>query len=327
VVGTNNDFAYSASLSLASKTNLAQNSLFLLSATGNGKSHLAQAVGHHILAHYPLQNVCYVTAEDFINEMVHAFRHNSTEAFKEKYRTQSDVLILEDVHFLAGKERTQTELALALDYLFDADKKIIFTSCSLPNDIPKINDQLLSRFTSGLITQIEPPDFKTRLRILQQKIKENGCQVPSEVSDYLAAELSENVRQLESGLIGVMTKSSLLRNPVDLNLARSVVKHISRSHKQVTIDSIKELVCRHFNISVAEVVSNSRKQAIVRPRHIAIYLSRKYTDHSLQTIGKNFNKYHATIIHSINAVEKGLKTDASLGQQVAFFCHKLEAGE
>jgi len=326
VVGTNNDFAYSASLSLASKKDLAQNSLFLLSDTGNGKSHLSQAIGHYILSNYPSQNVCYITAEDFINEMVYAFRHNSTENFKEKYRTQSDVLILEDIHFLAGKERTQTELALALDYLFDAGKKIIFTSCSLPTDIPKINDHLVSRFTSGLITRIEPPDFRTRLRILQQKLKENGCKMPIDVADYLAAELSENVRQLESGLVGVMAKSSLLNSPINLNLAQSVVKNIIRQRRSINLDFIKEVVCKHFNISPDDIVSNSRKQSVVRPRHIAIYLSRKYTDHPLQAIGRNFNKYHATVIHSISAVEKGLKTDGSLRQQIEFFCHKLESG-
>jgi len=326
VVGTNNDFAYSASLSLASKKDLAQNSLFLLSDTGNGKSHLSQAIGHYILANSPSQNVCYITAEDFINEMVYSFRHNSTDTFKEKYRTQSDVLILEDIHFLSGKERTQTELALALDYLFDAGKKIIFTSCSLPTDIPKINDHLISRFTSGLITRIEPPDFRTRLRILQQKLKENGCKMPTDVSDYLAAELSENVRQLESGLIGVMTKSSLLRSPINISLAQSVVKNIVRQRKSITVDSIKELVCKHFNISVDDIVSNSRKQSVVRPRHIAIYLSRKYTDHPLQAIGREFNKYHATVIHSVSSVEKGLKTDGTLRQQIEFFCNKLESG-
>ncbi|MCP4113381.1 MAG: chromosomal replication initiator protein DnaA [Desulfobacteraceae bacterium] len=326
VVGNNNEFAYSASLSLASQKNSARNSLFILSNTGNGKSHLSQSIGHHILSHYPLERVSYITAEDFINEMVSALRQNSIDKFKEKYRSQCDVLILEDIHFLAGKERTQVELALSLDHLFDADKKIIFTSCYLPTDIPKMNEQLTSRFSSGLITNIEPPDFKTRVKILRKKIKENNYRVSNDVTDYLAAELSENVRQLESGLIGIAAKSSLLGKDVDLNLAESVIRNIVRQHKNITIDVIKELVCTHFNISINDIVSKSRKKAVVRPRQIAIYLSRKYTEQPLQTIGKSFNRYHATAIHSINAVEKELRADASMQKQLEFFAKKIEAG-
>ncbi len=327
VVGNNNDFAYSASLSLASKKDTYQNSLFLLSGTGMGKSHLSQAIGHHILDRYPKDRVYYVTAEDFSNEMIHAFRNNCIEKFKSKYRNKCDVLLLEDVHYLTGKERTQIELALTLDSLFESNKKIIFSSCYLPADIPKLNDKLRSRLSSGLISMIEPPDFRTRVRIIKKKSMAKGYNIPEDVTSYLASELTDDVRQLESGLFGVTAKSSLLSVPLDLSLAASVVKNIVRSRKTITINTIKKLVCKNYRVSVSDIVSSSRKQIIVQPRQMAIYLSRKYTDLSLQAIGKSFNRYHATALHSISAVEKGLREDATIKKKVDFFCKKLESAK
>jgi chromosomal replication initiator protein len=327
VVGGSNDFAYSASLSMASKNNSLPNALFLLSKTGMGKSHLSQAIGHYILSEHPSDRVYYMTAEEFSNEMVYAYRHDSINAFKGKYRDQCDVLLLEDVHHLSGKERTQIELAMTLDTLFESRKKIILSSCCLPAEIPKLTDKLRSRFSGSLISSIDPPDFKTRVRILKKKATHNGCQVPENVIDYLAGELTEDVRQLESGLIGVTAKSSLLGMPIDVRLAESVVKNIIRNRENITIDTIKKLVSKYYTISVKEIVSSSRKQAIVRARQIAIYLSRKYTDAPLQTIGKSFNRYHATAIHSIGAVERALKENGPIQKQVEFLCDKLESGK
>lgn len=327
VVGGNNDFAYSASLSLASRRNSRQNSLFLLSKTGMGKSHLSQAISHYILSEHPSERVYYMTAEDFSNEMVQAFRHDSINKFKARYRHGCDVLLLEDVHYLSGKERTQIELALTLDTLFESGKKIIFSSCYLPVDIPKLNDKLQSRLSSSLISNIEPPDFRTRIRILQKKALHNGYEMPEDVMQYLAGELTEDVRQLESGLIGVTAKSSLLGTPIDLALAESVVKHIVRQRKKITIDVIKKLVCKYYSISMDQIVSSSRKQSIVRPRQIAIYLSRMYTDAPLQAIGKSFNRYHATALHSINTVERAVKQNSPVQKQVEFLRLKLESGK
>ena len=327
VVGGNNDFAYSASLSLASRRNSRQNSLFLLSKTGMGKSHLSQAISHYILSDNPSERVYYMTAEDFSNEMVQAFRHDSINKFKARYRNGCDVLLLEDVHYLSGKERTQIELALTLDTLFESGKKIIFSSCYLPVDIPKLNDKLQSRLSSSLISNIEPPDFRTRIRILQKKALHNGYEMPEDVMQYLAGELTEDVRQLESGLIGVTAKSSLLGTPIDLALAESVVKNIVRQRKKITIDVIKKLVCKYYSISMDQIVSSSRKQFIVRPRQIAIYLSRMYTDAPLQAIGKSFNRYHATALHSINTVERAVKQNSPVQKQVEFLRLKLESGK
>jgi len=326
VVGGNNDFAYSAALSLASQQASQQNTLLLISNPGMGKSHLSQAVGHQILAQFPSERVYYITAEDFTNEMVYAFRNDSIDKFKEKYRKQCDVLLLEDIHFLTGKERTQTELALTLDCLLNSNKRLIFTSSILPADIPKMQDQLKSRLLCSLISNIEPPNFRTRIRILQKKSIENGFDLPEEVTQYLAGELSENVRQLESGLIGVAAKSSLLNRAVDLKLAESVVKNIARRKKLITIDVIKKLVCKHYNITPEVLASSTRKQAVVKPRQIAMYLARKYTDQPLQAIGKSFNRYHATALHAIGTIERGVKSNSTIREQVKYFSKKLESG-
>ena len=327
VVGGSNDFAYSASLCLASRKDAQQNSLFLLSKTGLGKSHLAQAVGNHVMIRNPEERVYYVTAEDFSNEMVQAFRHDCIDQFKTKYRNQCDVLLLEDIHDLSGKQRTQVELALTLDTLFEAGKRIIFSSSYLPGDIPKMNDKLRSRLSYSMISAIEPPDFRTRVRILQKKAVLHGYQVPLEVIQFLADELTDDIRQLESGMSCVVAKSSLLGMPIDLSLAAGVVKHLARQRKQITIEVIKKLVCKYYSVSAEDLMSSSRKQKLVRPRQLAMYLSRIYTDAPLQAIGKSFNRYHATALHSINSIQKELKSNTVIQQQVGFFRKKLDSGK
>ena len=327
VVGANNDFAYSAALSLASRREYQPNALLLLSNTGMGKSHLSQAIGHHVLSEYPDERVYYITAEDFSNEMVQAFRQDSINKFKGKYRNRCDVLLLEDIHYLSGKQRTQEELALTLDSLFEAGKRIIFSSCYLPGDIPKLNDELRSRLSGSLISKIEPPNFRTRVRILRKKALSKGYQIPDSIIEYLAGELTEDIRQLESGLNGVAAKSSLLGSPIDMSLTESVVKNMVHQRKKITIEAIKKMVCKYYNCSLNEMVSRSRKQNLVRPRQMAIYLSRRYTDAPLQSIGKAFNRYHATALHSIHCIEQGLKESSVIQKQVEFFHQKLESGK
>jgi chromosomal replication initiator protein len=292
-----------------------------------GKSHLSQAIGHHVLSINPEDRVYYITAEDFSNEMVQAYRHNVIDKFKGKYRKECDVLLLEDVHYLSGKERTQIELALTLDTLLESGKRIIFSSCCLPADIPKLNEELRSRLSCGLISTIDPPNFRTRVRILQKKAGANGYRMPDNVIHFLADELTGDVRQLESGLNGVAAKSSLLGMPIDLGLAESVVKNIVCQRKRITISAIKKLVCKYYSISLEDMVSRSRKQNLVRPRQMAIYLARHYTDAPLQSIGKSFNRYHATALHSINCIERGIKQNSSIQKQVQFFRQKLESGK
>ena len=327
VVGKNSDFAYSAALSLAARNLGNQNALYLHSKTGLGKSHLSQAVGHHIFKTFPTERVYYITAEDFMNEMTDSYRSSSIHRFKEKYRQNCDVLLLEDVHFLSGKSGTQEELSNTLESLMNANKKIIYSSNYLPSDIPKLNDKLKSRLSCGLISKIDAPDYKTRLRILKKTALSSGYDIPEAVLQYLASELTDDVRQLKSGFIGVAAKASLLGSDVDLALARSVVKNIVTSREGITLDSIKRLVCKYYNVSIADLTSPSRRQSIVRPRQVAMYLSRQYTDHSLQTIGKSFNRYHATTLHALKAVEKGVKEKGPFQKHVEFLSERLEKGK
>ena len=327
VVGGNNDFAYSASLSLATRKKQGQSALFLLSKTGMGKSHLSQAVGHHILKEAPAERVYYVTAEDFSSEMVHAIRSDAMDAFKTKYRSGCDVLLLEDVHHLSGKVRTQEELAATLDFLMESNKKIIFSSCYLPAEIPKMEEKLRSRLSCGVISNIDPPNFKTRIRILRKKAALNGYHIPEEVTQYLASTLTDDVRQLESGLIGVTAKSSLLGMPVTMELAEGVIQTISRRDKAITMEAIKNFICKEYGVLVKDLVSRSRQKSIVHPRQMAMYLCRRYTDSPLQAIGKSFNRYHATALHAINSIENGIKKETPLRRQVQVLCEKIEAGD
>ncbi|MBW2109051.1 MAG: chromosomal replication initiator protein DnaA [Deltaproteobacteria bacterium] len=326
LVGMCNHFAYNAALSMACEDRNDHAPLYLLSKTGLGKSHLSQAVGNHILKKNATIRVCYVTAEEFTNAMVHALRNDRIEAFKEKYRRQCDVLLLEDVQFLSGKLKTQDELAYTLDALYDAHKKLIFTGSYLPSDIPKMDEKLSSRLSAGVISSIDPPDFETRVEILRKKAALKKVEIPEEVVEYLASKLTQNVRQLESGLIGVAAKASLLGLPIDTELAESVVKNIVRRSRRVTIERIQKLVCKHYKLTKDELVSKSRKRAITQPRQIAMYLARRYTDQSLQTIGRSFNRYHATTLHAIGVVERHLRENGSIQKQVAFLSEKLESG-
>ncbi len=327
VVGKNSDFAYMAALSLASQKTPTQNSLLLYSPPGMGKSHLSQAAGHQILSAFPNERIFYITAEDFTNEMVIAFKRNSIDEFKKKYRSCCDVLLLEDIHMLSGRTRTQEELALTLDYLNEAGKKVIYSSSIQLAKIPKMSEQLKSRIAVSLISEIEPPDFRTRVKILQHKARGRSLRVPSEVIEFMAEELKQNVRVLESGLIGVTTKSCLLGVPVDLALAESIVKNIIATRKDITLDAIKQLVSREFGITAGDMISKSRKQAVVRPRQIAMFLARRHTDQTIQSIGKHFNRYHATVIHSIHTIEKEIKEKGEVKKQVDIIEQKLTSGK
>jgi chromosomal replication initiator protein len=327
VVGKNNDFAYSAALALAARKNVQQSALFLLSKTGMGKSHLSQAIGHHILSQTPSERVYYMTAEDFTNEMVSSYKSNCINDFKDKYSKGCDVLLLEDVHYLGGKERTQIELTHTLDSLFNENKKIIFSSCYSPSEIPKLSDTLRSRLTSGLISSIDPPDYRMRMKILKKYAQVNLWNIPTEIMELLATELTQDVRQLKSGLAGVTTRSSLMGCQVDLELAGTVIKNMVHQSRSITIKTIIQMVCKYYNLTPKELVSRSRKQAVVRPRQVAIYLSRRYTDQPLQVIGKSFNRYHATALHAIGVIEKGMRQSSTIQGQIEYFRQKLESGD
>jgi len=326
VVGHNCNLAYQATMELASGKSANVNAVFLLSGTGMGKSHLSQAVGHKILSVSPGERVYYMSAEDFTNEMVHAIKSNSLDTFKKRYRDGCDVLLLEEIHMLSGRTRTQTELALVLDHLYESGKKLIFSSCASPSEIPRMSDHLISRLGQSMMTAIDAPDFKTRLRILRAKARCRGIELPGQVAEYMAGELVDNVRQLENGLIGVASRSCLMGDQIDLDLAEQVVKNIVTRKKTITIDSISRLVSREFGVPLKDMISRSRKKSVVRTRQVAIFLARRHTSQPLQSIGRKFNRKHATVIHSINSVEKELKLKGELFRQVQIIEKKLESG-
>jgi chromosomal replication initiator protein len=326
VVGHNCNLAYQATMELASGKSANVNAVFLLSGTGMGKSHLSQAVGHKILSVSPGERVYYMSAEDFTNEMVHAIKSNSLDTFKKRYQDGCDVLLLEEIHMLSGRTRTQTELALVLDHLYESGKKLIFSSCASPSEIPRMSDHLISRLGQSMMTAIDAPDFKTRLRILRAKARCRGIELPGQVAEYMAGELVDNVRQLENGLIGVASRSCLMGDQIDLDLAEQVVKNIVTRKKTITIDSISRLVSREFGVPLKDMISRSRKKSVVRTRQVAIFLARRHTSQPLQSIGRKFNRKHATVIHSINSVEKELKLKGELFRQVQIIEKKLESG-
>ncbi len=324
VVGMSNDFAYTASVTLASERDCYHNPLFLLADTGLGKSHLSHAIGNQILQETPEARICYVTAENFTNEMIASLKNGSIEQFKKKYRNQCDLLLLEDIQFLSGKEKIQDELAFTLDALLNTNKKLIFTSSYPLDEIPKMNANLKSRLTSGIISSISPPDHETRVRIITKKLEIESTFLPEDVILFLANELTGDIRQIQSGIIGILAKSSLLNLPIDLPLARTIVGNISKKQRQITMQEIQKLVCKCYKVSLDDLISRSRKRSIARPRQIAMYLSRKYTNLSLQAIGRAFNRYHATTLHAIETVEGLLRKKSSDCRQIQFLSERLE---
>jgi len=324
VTGPSNQFAYLASLALATDKNLYNNALYLFSSTGLGKTHLSQAVGNYIHRHKPGAKVLYLSTEDFANEMVSSIKSNSMEIFKEKYRRNCDFLLLEEVNFLSGKETTQAELSYTLDALFNDHKKIIFTSSLPPKDIPRLGSKLKSRLNSALIGPIEPPDFETRRSIVDKKTSLLGLNLPQEVKEYLASKPFQDMRQLEGCLIRLSAQATLLNQVMDLALAEWVVKEQIQEKQEISIETIKDLVGKFFRISVQEMTSPSRKRVHLLPRNLSIFLSKKYSGQTLETIGKAFNRDLTSVIYAVNSLEKLLKKNPDVSKQVNFLSAQLE---
>jgi chromosomal replication initiator protein len=323
VVGDCNSFAYQAALAMANNTGGLVGSIYLLSGTGLGKSHLAQAIGNHVQEARPQVRVVYASAEEFTNEMVAAIKTGRTQQFKEKYRRACDLLLMEEVQFLAGKEKTQAELACTLDSLSGEGKRVIFTGSCLPRDIPRLGGRLRSRLSSALITSMEAPDFATRLKILRQKAARRALSLPGEVAQYLAENLTGDVRQIEGALVALAAKSALMGSQVDLALARQVVGDILGVHREVTIELVQDLVGQYFRVSREDLVSRSRKRQIVQPRNLAMYLCRRHTRSPLEAIGQAFNRDHATVLYAVHAVERGLRQKGTFCHQVEFLTRRL----
>ena len=324
VTGPSNHFAYLASMALATGKNLHNNALYLFSSSGLGKTHLSQAVGNYIHQHKPQAKVLYLSTEDFTNEMVQSIKTNSMNTFKDKYRKNCDFLLLEEVHFLSGKETTQTELGYTLDTLFNDNKKIIFTSSLSPKDIPRLGSKLKSRLSSALIGSIDPPDFETRLGIVEKKSNFLGIGLHQEVKEFLAGKPFKDMRQLEGCLIRMSAQATLMNQRLDLSLAELVVQEQLEEKQEISIQAIKDLVGKYFRVSLEEMTSRSRKRVHLLPRNLSIFLIRKYTDHTLETIGKAFNRDTTSVIYAVSTVEKDLKKNPEISKQVHFLSSQIE---
>lgn len=324
VVGKCNEFAYSASKAMARGEQWTNNHLYMLANTGLGKSHLSQAIGHSILEDNPNTRICYITAEDFINEMTFALKNRQIDEFKNKYRRSCDVLLLEEVHFLSGKEKTQLELGYTLDALANDNKKIIFTSSMLPKNIPNLINAISSRLTSGLITALEPPDYETRVSILMKKSEEQGLQLSEDVIHILAKNLTSDIRHIESSLRCLKAKSDLLNENINLDLAKEVIKSHITEQETVGMDKIRSLVCKYYKIPSMILSSKSRKRIHALPRSIYVFFCRNYTDATVEEIGKSINRNHSTIIYSLDSIEQKMKRDRKIKNQVDFLKQKIE---
>ncbi|MBN2061033.1 MAG: chromosomal replication initiator protein DnaA [Deltaproteobacteria bacterium] len=323
VVGECNEFAYSASKALALGSTWSYDSLFLLSNTGLGKSHLVQSIGNAILDQNKNIRLFYITAEDFVNEMIFALKNNLMEDFKNRYRRSCDVLLLEEVHFLSGKEKMQLEMGYTLDALINENKKIIFTSSMLPKDIPNITKGFTSRLTSGVITNIENPDYPTRVRIIEKKASEQNQKLSEDIVHLLAETLTKDVRQIESALHCLKAKSELLKARIDLDLAKEVIKCHITEDGSVSILSIKKIVCRYFKVDPAMLSSKSRKKIHSYPRNIHAYLCRHFTDATLEDIGRSIDRNHSTVLYASEVIEKKMKVDNRVKKEVAFLNNKI----
>jgi chromosomal replication initiator protein len=324
VTGPSNHFAYLASKALATEKNIHNNALYLFSSSGLGKTHLSHAVGNYLHQHKPQARVLYLSTEDFTNEMVQSIKTNSMTAFKDKYRKNCDFLLLEEVHFLSGKETTQTELGYTLDTLLNDNKKIIFTSSLPPKDIPRLGSKLKSRLSSALIGSIDPPDFETRLGIVEKKSNFLGIGLHEEVKQFLAGKPFKDMRQLEGCLIRMSAQATLMNQRLDLSLAEWVVQEQLEEKQEVSIQAIKDLVGKYFRVSLEEMTSPSRKRVHLLPRNLSIFLSKKYTGHTLETIGRAFNRDMTSVIYAVNTVEKNIKKNPEISKQVHFLSSQIE---
>ncbi len=324
VVGDSNRFAYSASRAMAAGQNLYNNALYLLADPGLGKSHLSQAVGNHLLHNKKSIRLCYLTAEDFANEMISALRAEKIEKFKEKYRKNCDLLILEKIEFLSGKMKMQSEFAYTLDFLLDSGKRFICTSNYYPQDIPKLRKDLRSRLSGVLITPIDPPDFDTRAKIVRKKAEDQGIKLPAQVVDFLAEKITKDIRQLESCIAGLILKSNIAKKSINLALAREVVETMLDNRPGIDIDRIKEVVARSFKITVEDLGSPTRKRSVSYPRSICMYLCQKYTNESITNIGRAFNRTHSTVIYATNRLKQDIKASPRVKREVEFLIDHLE---
>ena len=333
VVGGNNNFAHAASLAVAESPGEVYNPLFIYGGVGLGKTHLMHSIAHFILDKNAKKKVLYVTSETFTNELIEALKNGRTAGnesamskFRDKYRN-NDVLLIDDIQFIIGKESTQEEFFHTFNHLHTSGKQIIISSDKPPKDIETLEARLRTRFEWGLIADISAPDYETRMAILQKKIELDHLEkynIPRDVLQYIAENIKTNIRELEGALNKIYVFANLEKKPVTLELAENALKDTIECQKEVTPQLIMDVVAEHYNISVSDIISKKKNKEIANPRQICMYLSRKYTDYSLQNIGKIMgNRDHTTVIHGHDKIGKMLETDENLKSNLDIIIKKL----
>jgi chromosomal replication initiator protein len=319
VVGASNQFAHAASQAVANQPGDRYNPLFIYGGVGLGKTHLANAIGHQVLKRNPSARVVFLSSDTFMNELIAALRRDRMDAFRERFRG-TDVLIVDDVQFLAGRERTQEEFFHTFNSLYENHHQIVLTSDKFPKEIPDLEERLRNRFEWGLIADIQPPDMETRVAILEKKADLEGIHLPQDVAIFLASNIDSNVRELEGSLTRLGAFASLNKCPITADLAREVLKDALRktiSHV-LTIEAVQKVVCEFFNLRSRDLVSKSRSRSVAIPRQIAMYLCRVHTHASFPVIGEHFGgRDHSTAIHATQVVERHLREDAALRETIA----------
>jgi chromosomal replication initiator protein len=328
VVGASNQFANAACLAVSHNPGKAYNPLFIYGGVGLGKTHLLNAIGNFLLQHASIDGsrICFITAEEFTNELINSLRYEKMDDFRNRFR-KMDVLLIDDIQFIAGKERTQAEFFHTFNALYDNTKQIVVTSDKFPRDIVNFEERLRSRFEWGLIADIQPPDLETKVAILNKKAELENISMPQDVAFYLASNVDDNVRVLEGSLVRVSAFASLHNVQITIELAKEIMGHIIKEkRREVTVDAIIKEVAAHFSIKTTEIKSNRRIKSIILPRQIATYLARKLTDESLVSIGERFGgKDHATVIHSIKKIEEQMKVRKELKETVEKLERKIKS--
>jgi chromosomal replication initiator protein len=310
VVGTCNQFAHAAAQAVAESPAKTYNPLFLYGGVGLGKTHLMHAIGHMIRSRSRHQRLVYISSEKFMNELINAIRYDKTLTFREKYRS-IDVLLIDDIQFMAGKERTQEEFFHTFNALYESQKQIIISSDCPPREIPTLEERLHSRFEWGLIADIQPPDLETKVAILRRKAELENIGLDDNVALFIASKIKSNIRELEGSLVRLVAYSSLKKHPIDLALAQEVLRNIiEEDERGVSIESIQKTVASHYGLKASDLKSKNNSRSIAVPRQVAMYLCKILTKSSLPEIGREFGgKHHTTVLHSVNKIASLYDTD------------------
>jgi len=310
VIGTSNQFAHAACVAVANQPGDHYNPLFIYGGVGLGKTHLVNAIGHQAVAQRPSLKIVYLSSESFMNELIASLRRDRMDEFKRKFRNV-DLLILDDVQFIAGKERTQEEFFHTFNSLYESHKQIVITSDKFPKEIPGLEDRLRNRFEWGLIADIQPPDMETRVAILQKKAEVEGVLLPHDVAIFLASNIDSNVRELEGSLTRLGAFSSLTKVVITVDLAKELLRNtLKGAQREITVENIQKTTCDYFNIKIGDLKAKRRTQNIALPRQVAMYLCRKYTENSFPAIGDKFGgRDHSTVIHASKTIERKIKED------------------